>query len=183
MSEHIELAIQDIQAKLRLQEEEVLQTKRTVNQLCRVLGKPEMYQDAEAGLSAASLFNLRSDQFYGQPLASAVRSILDMRKAGNHGAASVAEIFRALKEGGYHFDTKDDENAKRTLRISLTKNPIFHRVPNGEYGLASWYPNAKKPKKDDDAEADDEQPEASVPATATPPSSDTTKPATEAQKA
>lgn len=41
-----------------------------------------------------------------------------------------------------------DENAKRSLRISMTKNPAFHKIPNGDYGLSEWYPNAKHPKRD-----------------------------------
>ena len=79
--------------------------------------------------------------------ASAVREILEMRKAGGLGAASVNEIYDMLVTGGFHFDAKDDENAKRSLRISLTKNSaLFHRVPNGQYGLLSWYPAVKTPK-------------------------------------
>ena len=67
-------------------------------------------------------------------------------------AATVAEIQSALNEGGYSFDTKDDENAKNGLRQSLRKNPVFHRIPSGEWGLLEWYPNAKIEKeKDDDA--------------------------------
>ena len=59
-------------------------------------------------------------------------------------AATVNEIYDGLIAGGYQFDAKDALNAKRGLRISLTKNSsTFYRVPNGRYGLLVWYPNAK----------------------------------------
>src|SRR5438132_8921727 len=63
-----------------------------------------------------------------------------MRKASGGGAASVETIYQALKAGGYRFDTKNEENARNGVRISLRKNSAtFHKLPNGEYGLCSWY--------------------------------------------
>jgi hypothetical protein len=59
---------------------------------------------------------IRPDQFYGQPLASAVRTILEMRKQQDLGAATVKEIFEALTMGGYQFNTKNDEVAVASLR-------------------------------------------------------------------
>jgi hypothetical protein len=79
-----------------------------------------------------------------------------MRKAANLGAASVADIFSTVRKGGFKFDAKDDENAKNTIRMSLRKNSsIFHKLPNGEYGLLTWYPNAKPARDDDKNEAGD----------------------------
>jgi hypothetical protein len=61
------------------------------------------------------------------------------------GPATVKEIYDALKAGGYKFETKNDANAMRNLRISLTKNTsIFHKLPGGEFGLNEWYPKLKK---------------------------------------
>ena len=33
----------------------------------------------------------------------------------------------------------------------MRKNSIFHRIPSGEWGLLSWFPNAKIEKDDDDS--------------------------------
>ena len=58
---------------------------------------------------------------------------------------------RSYQAGRYKFDTKDEENAKTTLRAALRKNSaIFHRLPQGEYGLLGWYPNAKPQSSSDD---------------------------------
>ena len=43
--------------------------------------------------------------------------------------------------GGYEFPKRAD-NAKRSLKISMRKNRIFHRLPTGAYGLKEWYPSA-----------------------------------------
>lgn len=32
----------------------------------------------------------------------------------------------------------------------MQKNPAFHKLPNGFYGLTAWYPKAKKDKSDPD---------------------------------
>lgn len=101
---------------------------------------------------------IRNDQFYGQPLATAIREFLQMRKAAGGGAASVKEIYDALVRGGFKFEARDDVNAQRGLRQSLTKNSItFHKLPNGNYGLLEWYPNAKpaRPDRDEEDEAED----------------------------
>ncbi len=51
-----------------------------------------------------------------------------------------------MKGGGYKFETASEENAKTGVRNALrTSSSIFHRLPNGHYGLLSWYPSAKAP--------------------------------------
>jgi hypothetical protein len=70
-----------------------------------------------------------------------------MRRQQDLGAAQVAEIYEALIKGGYQFQAKNDEVARQSLRNSLAKNTVtFHKLPNGRFGLLSWYPNAKAPK-------------------------------------
>ena len=87
---------------------------------------------------------IRSDQFYGQTLTAAIRNYLEQRKASGLGAAAVQEIYQAIKDGGYKFETKNDENAKIGVGNALRKtSSIFHRLPNGQYGLLTWYPSAK----------------------------------------
>lgn len=55
--------------------------------------------------------------------------------------------WRLIEDGQYYgtfIGTRDEENAKRGLRVSLTKNSVtFHKLPNGKYGLLDWYPGAK----------------------------------------
>jgi len=137
--------------ELRKHESEVSRIKRTINDLCRMAGSPLRYADSEIDSDGRSGGIIRSDEYYGQPLATAVRMILERRRAAGQGATTVAQLYDDLIAGGYKFDTKDATNAKRGLRISLTKNPIFHRVPNGSYGMKDWYPNAKS-ESDVDAE-------------------------------
>jgi hypothetical protein len=161
-------AIRRLQADIQSKEAEIIGLKKTVNTLCGYAGQPALYQVADMERSA-DITQLRRDQFYGVPLASAVKDYLRMRgdpKSGGSGAATVNEIFGALKAGGFHFDTKVDDNAKRNLRISLSKNvTAFHRVPgdgDGAYGLTDWYPAAKAVRpanggKQADLEPEEEQ--------------------------
>ena len=68
-----------------------------------------------------------------------------MRRQQNLGAASNGEIYSALVAGGYQFNTKSEDVAHASLRNSLAKNTVtFHKLPNGRFGLLSWYPKAQK---------------------------------------
>jgi hypothetical protein len=129
------------------------QKKRLANQVCADSGRPPRYADTGevfVGSSVtASLGSIRRDHFHGRKMATAIREYLQMRGAsdrGGLGAASVNEIYAALIEGGFTFDTKNDLNAKRGLRDALMKNSVtFHRVGDA-YGLIEWYP--KPPRTD-----------------------------------
>jgi hypothetical protein len=145
MNKTLDQAIDEIVAEIGKLEAEARDKKKTVNTLCGVAGREAMYVlDAP---ETALPTRIRADQFYGQPLATAVRTILEMRKQQNLGAATVKEIFEALTAGGYTFNTKTDDVAHASLRNSLAKNTVtFHKLPNGRFGLLSWYPNAKGPK-------------------------------------
>lgn len=124
-------------------EHRLAEQKRVVNGLCLTAGRAAVYQDVDKKTATAQLGNIQPDQYYGQPLASAIRAILEMRRANGRGPATVREIYDTLCEGGFKFEAKD-ENALRGLRQSLTKNSVtFHKLPNGSYGLLEWYPNAK----------------------------------------
>ncbi len=145
MTKTLDDAIEEIVAEIGTMEAAVRDKKRTVNTLCGVAGREEMYtlDTPEAALPT----RVRPDQFYGQPLASAVRTILEMRRQQNLGAATVNEVFDALTAGGYQFNTKSDDVARQSLRNSLSKNTVtFHKLPNGRFGLLGWYPNVKPAK-------------------------------------
>lgn len=146
MSEHIQKTIADFEAKLRLAEAEVSRLKRTINDLCEMAGIPARFATTEPEVTAATLGSLRSDQFYGRPMATVVREYLELRKASNMDPpATVNEIYNALLSGGFKFEASSEKNAKDGLRISLAKNTaVFHKLPNSAWGLLEWYPNAKK---------------------------------------
>src|SRR5690348_16312573 len=155
MSDHLKQTIADLQAKLADQESTVMKTKSLINQLAEMAGMGVIYNDSDLQPAQTSSLSIRSDQFYGQPQATCVRQILEMRKALNQGPATVNEIFADLQQGGFLFETKNDDNAKRGLRISISKNTaLFHKLPNGRIGLLAWYPNAKQVKKGNHNSAD-----------------------------
>ena len=140
--------INQLVADIEPHEAKLAEMKRMVNTLCGYAGLPARYANVETGARNSNIASLKSDQFYGKPQATAVREYLDMRgapSAGGLGAASVREIFEALKAGGFAFDTKNEDNAMRGLRISLAKNSTtFHRLPNGQFGLLLWYPKVPR---------------------------------------
>src|SRR4051812_4968090 len=98
--------------------------KRTVNDLCRVLGRPLVYEDVEA----AAGFSTRPDEYYGRTAPEVIRSILEKRKQANLGAATINEIYNAMNEGGYHFQTANDLHAKRGI-YSVLSDSVFHKLP------------------------------------------------------
>jgi hypothetical protein len=162
--EHVSKTIAMVQAQVLDLERQLADRKRMVNSLCDLIGRARVYADTEPRPGAS--IGIRGDEFYGKPLASAVRSILEKRAAAGLWAAELDEIFDAMKLGGFRFDAKNDVTARRSLAISLAKNSVtFHRLPNGTIGLTEWYPEVKvkNGKKDDaktvvatDTEADDD---------------------------
>jgi hypothetical protein len=146
VSEHLQLSIADLQAQITADEQRLADDKRLVNRLCEKAGVPALYQIAES--ETAITAGIRADEFYGRPLATVIREVLQKRRAVNAGPAAVQDIYDALKSGGYAFNTKNDENAKRGLYISLSKNTgTFHKLPNGLYGLLEWYPDAPRQRE------------------------------------
>lgn len=138
MIEQLNPGIEALRQKISAKEEELNNLKMVVNGLCADEKKPPLYPNVDTKASATS--QLRSDLFYAETMAGAARQYLEMRKASGQGAASVETIYQALKTGGYRFETKNEENAKTGVRISLRKNSrTFHRLPNGEFGLCTWY--------------------------------------------
>jgi cytochrome c1 len=160
MNSELQGAINVLQRKVAEQEKALANTKNLINQLCAEAGEPPIYSGVQRD-SESSGRSIRSDQYYGQPLATAVRSFLEGRES--IGPATVDEIYDALIKGGFQFEGKSEDNQKRALRISLTKNSItFHKVPNGSYGLLSWYPNAKPSKAEAKSDESSEPVTASV---------------------
>lgn len=136
----MEQVITQLVQELAEQMTEVRETKRMINRLCKKAGLDERYPDANDEGPVLGATRIRSDLFYGKTLAAAAKEYLNMRKARHQGAATINEIYGVLQEGGYKFEAKNDNNAKRSMRITLTKSDDFHKLPNGTYGLSEWYP-------------------------------------------
>src|SRR6266436_3567472 len=105
---------------------------------------------------------VRSDQFFGRPMATVVREILE-RRTQKLGAIPLNDLFELMKAGGFQFENKDEAIAKRSVTITIGKNPAFVRVPNsGHIGLAECYPGAKekRPKNGDTSKDEPSSPAA-----------------------
>jgi hypothetical protein len=142
MSEHIDQTVAALQQKMHEHESAVVKIKGTINQLLELDGRPALYADETLRVTSATAATTRKDAYYGQPLATCVRAILEHRGALNQGAATSDEIYEALVAGGFDFEEKADGLAKRNMAISLSKNTTtFARTPNGTWGLREWYPS------------------------------------------
>jgi hypothetical protein len=149
MSDHILKTIEHAKTEINKHHEAIISAKRLINQLCVFAGLPQEYQDAELQVAGGAEITIRRNVFFGRPLATCVREYLDMRKDKTVKEATLDEILAALKEGG--FDLKkisdDTDGIKRGVAITLAKNPQFHRLPNGDFGLLSWYPSIRRSKE------------------------------------
>jgi hypothetical protein len=144
MREQFLPAIEALQKDLTEQERKVAETKGTINRLCELAGRPMLYPDVSTEGSPQTLSSIQADTFYGKVITTAAREYLEMRKNAGLGPTSPREIYEALKQGGFKFDTKSEINAITGVRATLRKaSAIFHRLPNNEYGLLKWYPRAK----------------------------------------
>ena len=147
MKEQLEPAIAALQQQLTTQEQKVIETKTLINRLCEAAGMPPAYADVGSP-TGPSITAIRGDTFYGKVLTTAAREYLQMRKAANLGPTNARDIYENLKKGGYHFETEDANNAMTGIRQVLRKNSaIFHRLPNGEWGLTGWYERIKESRK------------------------------------
>jgi len=142
MGDDILNTIEVLTKRVGAKEEEASKLKKLVNELCAEAGVTARYPNIAE--SNGAIGGIRSDQFYGQTLTAAIRNYLEHRKASGFGAAGLNEIYLAVRDGGYKFESKNEENAKISVGNTLRKtSSIFHRLPNGQYGLLTWYPSAK----------------------------------------
>jgi hypothetical protein len=144
MSQRLRSAIEELLEDLKQQQEELAETKKTINALCKRLGDAPMFADvAPEHISSGQV---RADQYYGKPLATAAQEYLERR----HQACPAEEIMRGLQEGGFNFKALrwKEKDRLRAFAISLAKNSkTFHKLPNGTFGLPGWYPElARSPR-------------------------------------
>lgn len=122
--------------------------ERSINTLCKEAGYPPRYTDS-ASSNSIRVTQISDDTFYGMKQTGAMRTYLEMRKTQGLGPANTREIYDALLQGGYQFEAKTPDIAMVGMRALLRTQPlVFHRLPQGTWGLSTWYPDAKKePKK------------------------------------
>src|SRR5258708_39139609 len=143
MSETLESALERVRLRIESLKRDTKDQMRAANVLCGLIPCEPLYSVAEIEDEVGAA-PVTSDLYYGQDTPDVIEDILRRRKASGKGAASVADIFEAMKNGGFEFTAANDENAKRGVYISLGKNPKFHKLPNGSYGLRAWYPAVKE---------------------------------------
>jgi len=141
---HIDKTIEELKQKVQDKQKELIEAQTMVNSLCKMAGKPPIYIIEEESKIATG--ELQGDEYYGRPLATVITTILEGRKIQGFGPATIKEIYEQMTAGGYQFDAKNDNNAMRGIRISMSKNVKFHKLPNGKWGLKEWYPNIKDGK-------------------------------------
>jgi hypothetical protein len=148
MSEHIETTIEHYRQKLATQEEAVRRTKRLINDLSADIGLEVPYPDVDDPSSTAAAIGLKGDEYHDKSQHVAARMILERRKKANLGPAHIDTLYDDLLRGGYLFDAPDVASRKKNLRDALTKaSTVFHRLPNGLWGLVDWYESIKAAKK------------------------------------
>jgi len=146
----LEGAIEALLEELQIQMTQVAETKKTINTLLRRIGKEPQFADEAAEQVGSNSLRIRPDQYYGRALATSVQEFLENRKkATGDQACPPSDILAALEQGGFDFKTLSwkDNDRLRSLSITLGKNPKFHRLPNGTYGLLSWYPDVSAKKE------------------------------------
>jgi hypothetical protein len=142
-------AVEVLLDQLKEQDKQVADTKRTVNALLRRMGREPMFEDT----LPESIYSVkvRRDEYYGKPFATAAQMFLQRRKE----AMTPSEILKGLEEGGFDFRALgwQDNDRLRSLAISLAKNnKVFHKLPNGTFGLLDWYENIKRKPQDESTE-------------------------------
>jgi len=164
MRDEFRPAIEALQKDLVDLEKKVADTKSTINRLCELAGTSPIYEDVAGSAEAVGVTSIQADTFYGKSISTAAREYLEMRRAARLGPAAPREIYLNLLKGGLQFETENETNAITGVRATMRKNSaIFHRLPNGAYGLLAWYPGAKAPKNQStqaEGEAEEETGEA-----------------------
>ena len=142
MAEHMDKTVTDLMRHVDDLEQQVVDSKRTVNSLCKIMGRQPVYGNVDPTTIASN--QLGGDEYHGRPLARVVREILEHRRAVGTGPIAINELFEVMLAGGYEFTSKKDEIKKRGLAIALAKNSsTFYKLPNGKFGLLEWYPNVR----------------------------------------
>ena len=127
--------------------------KAMTNRMCEVAGVPLAYEEVSSSQRFASDVP-RADLYYGKSLTTAAREFLESRNLVGRGPALPREIYEGLVAGGVQFESDNEAERLNEVNGTLRKNSgIFHKLPNGQYGLMVWYPQAKTTKSGDELPA------------------------------
>ncbi len=136
MNEKLSGAIEALTEQLAEQIQQVAETKKMINALRQRMGQPPMFTDVS--VEVVGPVSSRRDLYYGKPMATAAQMYLELRKQ----ACDAQEILTGLEQGGFDFASLGwrEKDRLRSFAMSLAKNSrTFHRLPNGTFGLLSWY--------------------------------------------
>src|SRR5262245_4781566 len=139
-TEHIKKTLNLMLSQIEDEERATSEKKRAANELSRLLKEEPVFPDVDASTSALMT---RPDEYYGRQMPDVIRTILEKRQKEQLGAATVSEIYGAMVQGGFQFFAKSEAYAKRGVYGILGATKDFHKLPDGRYGLASWYPAAR----------------------------------------
>lgn len=155
--EHFLKSIEALRTKLAEQERASNKTKSTINDLCELAGLQVEFPDVGEISSTGATANTRGrsiesqikkGDFFGRPLQTCIKKVLELRQSIGEGPTEVKEIYRLLNLGDYEFNTRDSNNAITGLWVSISKNSqTFVKLPSGLVGLADWYPDKPKQRK------------------------------------
>ncbi len=134
----LRMAIKALEEDLIRLNAEVKKRRQAINTLYETLGEMAPYDMED---QAKPIRQMRPDLFYGRVFAEAVSEFLSME---GH-ACSVEEIIRGLEAGGFDFPW--DTKVVSVCSMSITKNSLFHKLPNGTFGLMAWYPSLQPKRK------------------------------------
>lgn len=148
--DHAQKTIEDLKAKIAEIEATTAPLRASINAVLAAYGQPPEYDDHHQHShkhSKPKTLSFRPDEFYGKPLATCVREVLQSRKLFGLGPAPSREIFDSLRTGGFLFDSSNEDTAFRSMQISIGKNtPTFVKLPSGLIGLVEWYDKTPRRK-------------------------------------
>ena len=149
-NEVLKRAARILSERLPHREAAVVQMRTAIDCIKQEIDKTIHPHAQLAELKSAQTIRIRRDLFFGMRLSTAVQKYLQMRGE----ATDPDEILRVLREGGFttHSLGSSEDEQLANLTSTLWKNAkTFHRLPNGAFGLVTWYANilnaTKRPKR------------------------------------
>jgi hypothetical protein len=127
------------EAAIRDLESERQEIDMLIEGLRRRIAKAVAGNGTAVGVFSATSSNIPDDAFFAMPIADAAKKYLSLVKQ----TKTTAEIAEALLRGGLKSSAAD---LPSTVRAIIGQREDFMRV-NGKWGLALWYPGAKRSKQ------------------------------------
>lgn len=149
--EKLRIAVDTLEEELAEQLRAAGETKKIINALYVRMGENAPYTDVDAPTAGAK-GAVKPDQFANAANpAEATKQYLRWR-GQDAGATPIAEVFEAIKKGGFRFTGKD---AEAGMRVSIGKDRQLVRFPETDtVGLTEWYPRRRAPTVDKNGKAE-----------------------------